>query len=356
MTAMRTAPPAPAPASMATSWHGLDLGDSFTDVPGGTANWTFTGVTATTTTTSGSVDDRHRPGRRRLLLDQRLRRSPMTAIAHGATGDCLGVDGEASGRARPRRTASPTSPAAPPTGRSPTAPATTTTHRLRSPSSSTRPTRDCTRSAATTVTYDGIPRRHRRRARRRWRGPGRLDLGDSFTDVPGGTADWTFTDVTGNYNDTEGSVASSSTRPTRDCTGQRLRPSPTTAIRTAPPATASASTARSWPGSTSGTASPTSPVARADWTFTDVPATTTTPRVRSTIVIDQADALRSVTGYDGHLRRRSHGATGDCLGVDGEVLAGLDLGADASPTSRGHRRLDVHRRHRQLQRHRRRRR
>jgi hypothetical protein len=33
-----------------------------------------------------------------------------------------------------------------------------------------------------------------------------LDLGASFTDVPGGTANWTFTDVTGNYNDDAGSV------------------------------------------------------------------------------------------------------------------------------------------------------
>jgi hypothetical protein len=34
-----------------------------------------------------------------------------------------------------------------------------------------------------------------------------LDLGASFTDVPGGTADWTFTDKTGNYNDASGRVA-----------------------------------------------------------------------------------------------------------------------------------------------------
>ena len=34
-----------------------------------------------------------------------------------------------------------------------------------------------------------------------------LDLGASFTDVPGGDADWTFTDVTGNYSDDAGTVA-----------------------------------------------------------------------------------------------------------------------------------------------------
>ncbi len=34
-----------------------------------------------------------------------------------------------------------------------------------------------------------------------------LDLGASFTNVPGGTANWTFTDATGNYNNANGSVA-----------------------------------------------------------------------------------------------------------------------------------------------------
>ncbi|MCZ8162968.1 MAG: hypothetical protein O9275_20080, partial [Microcystis sp. LE19-196.1B] len=34
-----------------------------------------------------------------------------------------------------------------------------------------------------------------------------LDLGASFTNVPGGTANWTFTDVAGNYNNASGSVA-----------------------------------------------------------------------------------------------------------------------------------------------------
>ena len=34
-----------------------------------------------------------------------------------------------------------------------------------------------------------------------------LFLGGTYTNVPGGTANWTFTDVTGNYNDDSGSVA-----------------------------------------------------------------------------------------------------------------------------------------------------
>jgi len=35
---------------------------------------------------------------------------------------------------------------------------------------------------------------------------GGLDLGSSFTNVPGGVANWTFTDSTGNYNSANGSV------------------------------------------------------------------------------------------------------------------------------------------------------
>ncbi len=35
---------------------------------------------------------------------------------------------------------------------------------------------------------------------------GDLDLGATFTSIPGGTADWTFTDSTGNYNNDSGSV------------------------------------------------------------------------------------------------------------------------------------------------------
>ena len=55
MTAPRTAPRAARPASGGEALSGLDLGASFTNVPGGTATWTFTGVPATTTTQSGTA-------------------------------------------------------------------------------------------------------------------------------------------------------------------------------------------------------------------------------------------------------------------------------------------------------------
>ena len=70
--------------------------------------------------------------------------------------------------------------------------------------------------ADATISGDRLHRRLRRRRarrdrhgdRRRRREPLRgLDLGASFTNVPGGTANWTFTDVTGNYNNKSGSAA-----------------------------------------------------------------------------------------------------------------------------------------------------
>ncbi len=106
---------------------GLDYGASFTNVPGGTANWTYTDQTGFYNDASGSAA---------ITI---VKADPICTIVgfsgpydgdpHGASGSCLGVKGE---------------------------------------------------------TLAG------------------LDLGDSFTNIPGGTAVWTFTDVTGNYNNTDG--------------------------------------------------------------------------------------------------------------------------------------------------------
>ena len=115
-----------------THLAGLDLGASFTNVPGGTAHWVFTDVTGNYNDTAGDVA---------IVISKAD--ADCSAIsgysgvydgaAHGATGYCLAVNG--------------------------------TTHLAG------------------------------------------LDLGASFTNVPGGTAHWVFTDVTGNYNDTAGDVA-----------------------------------------------------------------------------------------------------------------------------------------------------
>ena len=60
-----------------------------------------------------------------------------------------------------------------------------------------------------TGVYDGGgARRDRHGDRHRRRGAAAAcDLGASFTNVPGGTANWTFTDAHGNYNDQSGTAA-----------------------------------------------------------------------------------------------------------------------------------------------------
>ena len=106
----------------------LDLGDTFVDVPGGTADWTFTG-NGNYNDQSGSVAITITPAEATCEVNGYS--GVYDAAAHGASGTCSGIGGENAGT---------------------------------------------------------------------------LDLGDSFVNVPGGTADWTFTG-NGNYNDQSGSVA-----------------------------------------------------------------------------------------------------------------------------------------------------
>jgi hypothetical protein len=109
--------------------EGLDLGESFENVPGGTANWVFTDVTGNYLDDSGSVQIVIDKATATISVDGKT--VTYDGNAHGATGSALGVNGEALAG---------------------------------------------------------------------------LDLGNSFINVPGGTANWVFTDVTGNYLDDSGSV------------------------------------------------------------------------------------------------------------------------------------------------------
>ena len=171
-----------------------------------------------------------------------------------------------------------------------------------------------------------------------------LDLGASFTDVPGGTADWTFTDVTGNYNDDLGLGRhrhhQGRRRPALDRAATR---SPMTAMPTAPPATASASMADD-----PGRPRPRGQLhrrarrhGRLDVHRRD--QLQRRPRARRHRH-HQADADCSIGGntvtYDGN----AHGATGDCFGVDGTTAGRPRPRGQLHRRARWHRRLDVHRR------------
>ena len=61
------------------------------------------------------------------------------------------------------------------------------------------------------------------------------------------------------------------------------------------------------------------------WSFTDGTGNYNDTAGSVADQIDQADALCTVTGYDVVYDAAAHTATGSCLGVEGETLAGLDL-------------------------------
>jgi hypothetical protein len=150
----------------------LDLGASYTNVPGGNAHWTYTGATNYENTAGDVTIDISKAD---ATIDVDGYSGIYDAAAHGATGSATGVGG---------------------------------------------------------VDLSGS-----------------LDLGATFTNVPGGTADWSFSGGT-NYNNDSGSVA---------------------------------------------------------------------------IVINKANASCTVTGYDVNFDYASHTATGSCVGVVGEPLTGLNL-------------------------------
>jgi uncharacterized protein (DUF952 family) len=251
---------------------GLDLGASFINVPGGTANWVFTDVTGNYNDDSGSVA---------IVInkaDATLNVSGVTVTydgdAHGATGTAVGVKGE---------------------------------------------------------TLAG------------------LDLGASFTDVPGGTANWTFTDVTGNYNDDSGSVAIviNKADATLNVSGVTV-----TYDGDAHGATGTAIGVKgeTLAGLDLGASFTNVPGGTANWTFTDVTGNYNDDSGSVAIVINKADATLNVSGvtvtYDGD----AHGATGTAIGVKGETLAGLDLGASFTNVPGGTANWVVHGRDGQLQR------
>src|SRR5206468_3228418 len=109
---------------------GLNLGGNFTNVPGGTATWTFTDATGNYNNANGTAAIVISKANATVTVNGYT--GVYDADAHGATGSAKGV-GEIA--------------------------------------------------------------------------PSGLNLGERFTNVPGGTANWTFTDATGNYNNANGSAA-----------------------------------------------------------------------------------------------------------------------------------------------------
>ncbi len=172
----------------------MTSGEQFTNVPGGTAHWTFAGGTATTTTSQAASRSSSR-------------KADATVSVTGYTGvydgDAPRRDGHGDGREAVKRLTGLLTLGEQLHQRARRHRALDVHRRGRQLQRTGRATSAIVITKANasvavtgyTVTYDG--QRARRDRRRRQASTSEaltgLVLGDSFTDVPGGTAHWTFT-------------------------------------------------------------------------------------------------------------------------------------------------------------------
>ena len=302
---------------------GLDLGASFTNVPGGTANWTFTDVTGNYNNANGAAAIVINKANAAIVVNGYT--GTYDGAAHSATGSATGVSSEAlagldlgaSFMNVPGGTANWTFTDA--TGNYNNANGTVAVVISKADA-----TLDVT---GYTGAFDGDAHGATGTATGvLGEALAGLNLGASFTNVPGGTANWTFTDVTGNYNDDSGTAAivinkADATIVVNGYTG--------TYDGAAHGATGSATgvSSEALAGLDFGASFTNVPGGTASWIFTDVTGNYNNDSGTATIVINKADATIAVNGYTGNYDGAAHGATGSATGVSSEALAGLDLGA-----------------------------
>ena len=156
---------------------------------------------------------------------------------------------------------------------------------------------------------------------------GTLDLGDSFTDVPGGTANWSFTG-NGNYNDQDGSVDIEITKADATCEVTAYDVTYDAAAHTATGSCEGVGGADlSADLDLSGTTHTAAGTYDGDpWSFTDTTGNYNDQDGTVDDNIDKADAECSIFNYHVHLRRRGphrHRLVHRRGGRD--LSAGLDL-------------------------------
>ena len=299
----------------------LNLGAKFTDFPGGTANWTFTGGT-NYNDQSGSVQIVINKADATVSVNGYT--GTFDGNEHGATGTATGVGGaDLSGQLNlgakftnfPGGTANWTF-----TGG--------TNYNDQSGSVQIVINKaDATVSVSGyTGTYDG--NEHGASGTATGVGGadlnGQLNLGAKFTDFPGGTANWTFTGGT-NYNDQSGSVQIvinkadayvSVTGYTGTYDGNEHGATGTATGVGGADLSGQLNLGAKFTNFPGGTA---------NWTFTGG-ANYNDQSGSVQIVINKADATVSVSGYTGTYDGNEHGASGTATGVGGVALPGLNLG------------------------------
>jgi hypothetical protein len=300
----------------------INLGTSFTDVPGATAHWTFTGGT---NYNDQSGDVNIVIGKANATVTVNGYTGVYDGNPHGATGTAKGVKNEdlsglnlgASFTTVPGGTAAWTF---------------TDANGNYNDKSGTAAIVINKADGAIVVNgytgvYDGNPHGATGTAKGvKGETLSGLELGASFTNVPGGTATWTFTDAAGNYNNATGmaDIVISKADAAIVVNGY-------TGVYDGNPhgATGTAKGVKNedLSGLNLGASFTAVSGGTATWTFTDATGNYKNTTGTATIVISRANATINVTPYNIAFDGNAHMATGTATGVKGESLSGLDLSA-----------------------------
>ncbi len=301
----------------------LNLGASFTDVPGGTANWTFAGNTDYKSASGGVAITNSQAN---AAINVSGYSGVYDGSAHGATGSATGVSGEDLSSLLNLGASFTDVPG----GAASWSFAGNTDYR---PASGSVAITISQADATINVSgYSGVYDGNAHGATGSATGvngedlSNLLNLGASFTDVPGGTANWTFAGNT-DYKSASGGVAITISQANA-------------AINVSGYSGAYDGSAHGATGSATGVSGEDlSSLLNLGTSFTDVPGGTANwsfagnsdykPASGSVaITISQASANISVKGYSSVYDGNAHGATGTATGVKGEDLSSLlNLGA-----------------------------
>jgi hypothetical protein len=303
--------------------NGLDLGAKFTNVPGGTASWTFTDATGNYSNANGTAAIVISKANATVTVNGYT--GVYDAAAHGATGSATGVGGIALNGLDlgAKFTNAP--------GGTATWTFTDATGNYNSANGTVAIVISKANATITVDGYTGVYDAIAHGATGSAKGVGGialtgLDLGASFTNVPGGTATWTFTDATGNYNNATGTAAividkANATVTVNGYTGvydAAAHGATGSAKGVGEIALSGLNVGESFTNVPGGTAS---------WSFTDATGNYNNTSGTAAIVIGKANAIVNVQGYTGVYDAAAHGASGSATGVGGIALNGLDLGA-----------------------------
>ena len=301
---------------------GLNLGSTFTNVPGGTANWTFTDGTGNYNNQNGSVAIVINKADATCTVNGFT--GPYDGAAHGATGSCKDIGDVVLAGLNLGATFT-------------NVPGGTAHWTFSGGTNYTDASGDVAivinKATATinVVGYTGIYDGNAHGASGSATGVGgvdlsaSLDLGATFTNVPGGTAHWTFTGGT-NYNDASGDVAIIINKADPTCS---ITPYNVTYDGNGHTAAGSCTGVNGETLSgldlSSTTHTNAGEYTNDPWTFTDVTGNYNNASGTVHDIIDKANATINVTPYHVTYDGNPHIATGTATGVKGESLGGLDL-------------------------------